>query len=47
MRLFAAAAEQLHSEANAQHRLSTGFNQLNQLTFAQLIHGGLCGPHAG
>ncbi|MNN84755.1 hypothetical protein D3C81_2019530 [compost metagenome] len=36
--LFAATPQDLHPQANAQHRLCAGFNQLDQLTLVDLIH---------
>jgi hypothetical protein len=44
--LFAKAAQQLHPEANPQHRLSTGLNQFDKIAFAQLIHRRLSGTDA-
>ena len=44
--LFAAAAQDLHAQAYAQHRLGTGFDQVDQLAFANLIHRRLRGAHA-
>lgn len=45
--LLAALAEQLHAQANPQHRLGTGFDQVDQLAVAQLIHRRLGGADAG
>ena len=44
--LLAAFSQQLHTEANAQHRLGTGFNQFDQIALAQLVHRRLSRAHS-
>ena len=45
--LFRMGAHQLHTQANAQHRLCQGADEPVELAFAQVGHGRRCFPYPG